>query len=297
MVSLIVTAWKEPKTIGRALYGLLSQARSMGGEFELILVCPDRETYECGARVASGYRSIPFIYIKDPLKGKPFALNLAFRKARGSVLVMTDGDVWIDRGALSKLLEPFSDRAVAGVTGRPVCRNSRDTLWGYWGHMFMDAAHEKRIRTLGKGDFYAMSGYLLAIRISTLIIPSGVLDDVYISCYLNEKGRKIAYAPEARVLVSQPSTWSDWVAQKVRSMSGYQGLQRMFPRTKSIRTLSDDLAFVLFPLTYAHSVKEFLWSILQYPVRLYIWILIYINLKIGRRATDLWVRKRIESTK
>ncbi len=297
MMTLIISAWKEPKTIGKAVYELLSQARVLKEPSELILVCPDRETYEAAARVASGYRSIPFIYIKDPQKGKPFALNLAFKKAKGSIWVLTDGDVWIDKGALEKLIEPFTRSDVYGVTGRPVCRNERNTIWGYWGHLFMDAAHEKRIRTLGRGRFYAMSGYLSAIRTSRITIPSGVLDDVYLSCLLNEKGKKISYAPGARVLVRQPENWKDWISQKVRSVSGYQGLKKMFPHTKAFRKVTDDLAFALFPVFYARNPRELLWSLLQYPVRLWVWTLVALQRFRGKTAADLWIGKRIESTK
>jgi len=161
----------------------------------------------------------------------------------------------------------------------------------------MDAAHEKRIRTLGKGRFYAMSGYLTAIRSTPLVIPAGVLDDVYISCALNEKNKKITYAPGALVLVRQPDNYKDWISQKVRSVSGYQGLKKMFPHTHAIRSFRDDLAFALFPLFYAKSPREFIWSIYQYPVRLWVWILVGIEKLRGRSAADLWIGKRIESTK
>jgi poly-beta-1,6-N-acetyl-D-glucosamine synthase len=297
MISLIVTAWKEPGTIAKAVSNLLSQVREINDTCEFLLVCPDRETYEAASRVVSEYQKIDFIFIKDPQKGKPYALNMAFRKARGSVWVLSDGDVWIGEGALKELVRVFDDPSVGGATGRPLCRNSRDTIWGYWGHMFMDAAHEKRMQTLRNGGFYAMSGYLLAMRARKLTIPAGVLDDVYISCLLKEKGKNIVYVPTAYVHVSQPSNWNDWVSQKVRSMAGYQDIRKIFPQIEAFRTFSGDVAFAMFPLRYARSSKELFWSVLQYPMRLYIWISIYAQLLRGRTAADLWIGKRIESTK
>lgn len=295
MISLILTAWKEPKTVGKAVEMLLSDARKYSLACELLLVCPDRETYEAAVAVAHRYREIPFVYIKDPQRGKPFALNLAFRKAQGAIWVLTDGDVWIEPGALKELVGPFNDPAVGAVTGRPVCRNERSTLWGYWGGMFMDAAHAVRLKTLMRGGFYAVSGYLFAMRRGKVVIPAGVLDDVYLSYYIHETGKKIAYAPEARVLVSQPSSFNDWITQKVRSVAGYQGLDRMFPKSTQMRGLGKDLAHILFPLLYARNLRELWWSLLQYPVRLYIWVSAYIQTLNGRRATEIW--KRVETTK
>ena len=295
MISLIITAWKEPQTIGKAVKALLSQAEELDGEYELLLVCPDRETYEAAARVARDYRKIPFIYLKDPQKGKPYALNMVFQKAKGNVWVLTDGDVWIAPNALRELLRPFDDSSVGGVTGRPVCRNSRTSKWGYWGHLFMDAAHDKRMKTLGKGGFYAMSGYLLALRKDTIKIPPGVLDDVYLSYFVWRKSGKIVYAQSAQVYVSQPSSWKDWRDQKVRSIAGYQKLSIDAGDIPSMRTFVGDLGYALFPLLYARSLRELWWSLLQYPLRLYIWILTALQVKKGARATDIW--KRIESTK
>ncbi|MDD3662033.1 MAG: glycosyltransferase [Candidatus Dojkabacteria bacterium] len=295
MISIILTAWKEPKSAERAARLLVRDASQLVGGSEFILICPDDETREAvrNAVHEEGYE--PAIFLTDPGKGKPYALNMACRRAKGEIIVSTDGDVAIEQGAITKLLEPLSDPAVGGVSGRPVCRNDRKTLWGYWGHLFMDAAHQKRSEMSRKGLSYAMSGYLLAFRNMPVDISEGMLDDVYFSNEVVSRGLRIAYAPEARVFVLQPGNLREWLDQKVRSIAGYQHGVRLRMKNPSERSFRNDLAYVFFPLKYAKGVKELAWSLLQYPVRLYTWGLVWWHTKVRKRsAAGLW--KRVVST-
>jgi len=296
MISIILTAWKEERTIGEALGPLIAQSRALPEKTEIILVCPDEATYRAAMAVVDRLNLKNFLYIKDPRKGKPHALNCAMEKAQGKIIVSTDGDVRIGEGALSELIKPFREVNVGGVTGRPLCVNSKTTLWGYWGHLFMDAAHKKRLETLGKGEFYAMSGYLLAFRNVGLRVPDGVLDDVYFSHELVHRGFVIAYAKNAEVYVKQPSNSRDWLAQKVRSLSGYQDSFNGKKEIKKSRTICGDLRYLLYPLAYAKTVKELWWSIVLYPFRLYTWLVVWWRVRIlGKRSTEMW--ERTESTK
>lgn len=295
MISIIVPAYREEKTIGRAVEAILSQISALKDECELILVCPDEETRSAAEKVVSQFNFQNFVYIKDTPKayggGKIGALNLAFKQARGDIFICTDGDVYVDEGSLSELVKPFEKKRVGGVTGRPVCMNKRDSLFGYWGHMFMDAAHKKRSETLGKGEFYVMSGYLLALRNFKFEIPDGVLDDVYISYKIKDLGYDVAYASDARVVVKQPSNLKDWLKQKVRSVAGDDMLRKYFPNQKESRSIWGDVAYLFFPIQYASSLKEFLWSLLQYPLRLYIWLSSWWKTRIeGKRSSDIWER-------
>lgn len=296
MVSIVLTAWNEEKTIGTCVRQILKNVEHIDEDAELIMVCPDEGTIEVAKKIVEKSNFDKFSYIKDPQKGKPHALNLALKKAKGEIIVSTDGDVWIADGALEALLKAFDRSDVYGVTGRPICTNDRTTMWGYFGHLFIDAAHTRRRETLGKGEFYPMSGYLLAVRNIEWQLPKDVLDDVYFSYKLSEDGRKISYAPNARVFVTQPSTMNDWLKQKVRSISGYRGIARIFPKSPTSRTLIEELRYFLFPIGYARTLREFFWSLLAYPFRLYTWSRVWWTMKVeGKKATDIWYQ--IESTK
>jgi len=100
MISIIITSYKEPKTIGKAIRCIALP------DCEIIQISPDSETLNAGLKVAQELNlGKNFKQIKDPYKGKPHALNMAFKKASGDILVLTDGDVFFDKDAVSILCD------------------------------------------------------------------------------------------------------------------------------------------------------------------------------------------------
>src|SRR5579864_5150477 len=89
LVSCILTAYKEFRTVGRAIEALLEQ--NWPCDYEILVVCPDEAT----AAVVKTYRQrSPRVFLlTDEGKGKPAALNLALTQVRGDICVFTDGDV------------------------------------------------------------------------------------------------------------------------------------------------------------------------------------------------------------
>lgn len=172
-------------------------------------------------------------------------------------------------------------------------------------------------------DFVPMSGYLYAVRFidGLFPIPPDVrAEDAYISKKLVDMGYILGYAPEALAYVRFPKTFGDWLKQKTRSLGGNVQLTRISdcsddllpkastradsPRISSDLTLSNrktsrsikqDLAMLLFPFTFAKTPKEVVWSLMLYPLRLYLWLKIYYNHIFNRYPTGMW--ERIESTK
>lgn len=298
--SLIITAWKEPKTVKTTLEKVFdSKYRNLLDDMEVILVCPDDETRKAGTEIAEQYNFPQFRQITDQQKGKPAALNLALAAAQGEILIFTDGDITLGDKALPALVQPFEDTSVGGVTGRPISADSKDTVFGYWGNLLADGAHHKRSKEFSRNSFYYMSGYLYAIKnIDDLRFPEeSLVDDAWVTLELVRRGFKIKYAPEATVLIKYPQNFSDWIKQKKRSVGGYKKLETKSetPMIKS-RSIVEELKYVVFPITYARNLKEFIYSLLLYPGRLYLWFAIGWQHYIGKKNfKETWVR--IESTK
>ncbi len=294
MITVIITSYKEPKTIGEAIKSIASK------DYEIIQISPDSETLNTGLEVAkkSGIQK-NFKQIKDPCKGKPHALNLAFKEAKGEILVLTDGDVFFEKKAVEELIKPFENKNIGGVSGRPVSRDKEDTMMGYFGHLLSDAAHHKRVNAVKKDAFFPMSGYVMAIRNYNFKLPEDVLsDDAYISHVIANKNKKIAYTPKARAFVKYPTNLDDYYKQKVRSLGGYLQLEEygIIKKEKNTRKFRDELAYFWFPFSYASNIKEFFWSILLFPIRMITWIKIFFDRKIYKKDfKKSWTR--IESTK
>lgn len=290
-VSILITAYHEAQTVGRALQALCSQ--KLQSESEIIVICPDEETRQAARRVG-GIKTI-----QDPASGKPAALNLGLGEAKGSIIVMTDGDVWVAEDALAHLLKPFADPGVGAVSGRPISISPRSTILGYWSHLLTDAgAHAEREQRDARRQFMVCSGYLYAIRAGLIEkIPEDALaEDAVVSQIIAEKGYRVRYAPEARVHVQYPTTYHDWLIQKVRSTGGYA--QPVIARSPlQMRSFQHEAtAGLLRVLAYPRSPREFLWTLLLMGARLHLWLLVFWSVRVQHKPLkELW--KRAESTK
>jgi len=290
-LSILVTAYREPATVGRALDALIGQVDA--AQSEVFLICPDEPTAQVGAR----YPQVTVL--RDAGRGKPAALNLGFEHARGEIVVMTDGDVWIEEGALAALLKPFDDPRVGAVSGRPVSISPRDTMLGYWSHVLTDAgAHAERSLRDARGEFLVCSGYLYAVRAALIDpIPEDALaEDAVVSHSIAEQGFCVRYTQDSRVFVRYPATYRDWLIQKVRSAGGYAQPVIAHSRFQMRSFRREATAGPLRALSYACNAREIVWTILLAAARLHLWLLVFWRVRIHRQPlARLW--QRVETTK
>ncbi|MGD2164992.1 MAG: glycosyltransferase [Anaerolineae bacterium] len=292
-LSVVITAFREAGTIGQAIEAFLGQLPDDG---EIIVVCPDPET----TAVVDGYadRTPVVRHAADPQRGKPTALNAGLEAAEGDIVVLSDGDVVIDDDALAPLVGPFQDSDVGAVSGHPISVNPRDTQMGYWSHVLTDGIHQMRMTRDRAGRFLLCSGYLFAFRRRLVQeVPSDALaEDAVISHYIARQGHRIRYAPEARVYVRYPTSYGDWLRQKVRSAGGYA---QKYVRQSRVRMRSPWLEVktgARLALAYPQDFREFGWTLLLFGGRIHLWLLVLIKVRLLRRPLDtLW--KRVESTK
>lgn len=312
MITVIITSWKEPKTIGKCIKCIAdSKYSGISKPFEILQISPDAETLDAGKQAAKELQlsRTEYIQIQDPRKGKPYALKLAIKEAKGDILIFTDGDTYFGKDAVKYLLEPFQNEIVGGVSGRPISIDSKKDMFGYWGHLLSDAAHDRRISTINsrKGNYYVsnktsfpMSGYIMATRKYDFNIPQNVLsDDAFISYFIRNIGKEIAYAPNAKSYVKYPTNLNDYYKQKVRSLGGFTQLERLgvFKKDKQSRNFFIELKYTFFVLRYAGNIKELIWSILLFPVRLITWIRILWERVLLKKEMAKTGWERIESTK
>jgi cellulose synthase/poly-beta-1,6-N-acetylglucosamine synthase-like glycosyltransferase len=292
-LSLLITSYLEPHTIGRAIEACLAQ---LTPDDELLVICPDPET----TAVVLSYqqRDTRVKHIPDQRRGKPAALNLGLSHAKHDLVVLTDGDVYIHPHALAQLLTHFQDETVGAVTGRPISDSPRDTLLGYWSHLLVDAAHHTRLQRDTYGAFLLCSGYLFAYRKSLMpVIPEDALaEDAVISHKIAEMGYRIRYAPLAEVYVKYPTTYADWLKQKVRSAGGYA---QSYISQSPVQMRSAKLEIrdgTAFALRYPRNWRERAWTIALFMARAHLWALVYWRVRIKKRPlTELW--QRVTTTK
>jgi cellulose synthase/poly-beta-1,6-N-acetylglucosamine synthase-like glycosyltransferase len=293
MLSVLITAFREAATVGRAIEAFLPQ---LGAGAEILVVCPDPATTAVVADYAARYPAVR--HVTDPQRGKPAALNVGLKAARGDMVVLSDGDVVVAEDTLAALLAPFEDPQVGAVSGHPVSVSPRDTLLGYWSHLLTEGVHQIRLARDRAGQFLFCSGYLFAFRRALIEhVPEDALaEDAVMSQLIASQGHRIRYAPQARVFVKYPLTYRDWLRQKVRSAGGHA---QDYVRKSPLRMRSAWLEMVngtRLALGYPRGRREFLWTLLLFAARLHLWLLVFINVRLLRRPlAALW--QRVETTK
>lgn len=292
MISIIITSYNEPRTIGKSIERIL--ANNLDCAYEILITAPDKETLDVAKKYSKKHRFIRTL--KDYGKGKSAALNLAVSKARGDILVLTDGDVYIDRNSLKPLIDAFKDKTTGAISGNPVSINPKNTMFGYWAYVLTSIANETRINAQKYKKRFFCSGYLFAIRKSLFSkLPEGLLsEDGFISSRVYSKGYLIRYSENSKVYVKYPTTFRDWIIQKKRSAGGYNQIKKL--TGMSLRSFGSESlgAFGLFK--YLSNLSEVIWLIELFLARLYLWAVIYRDITIKKKShKEIW--KRVESTK
>ena len=258
MISIIITAYKETKTIGKAITAFIDN--KIKQDYEILAVCPDEDTTKVIKYYERKYKNVK--HIKDQGIGKPAALNNAFKLARGNILILSDGDVYVSNNAVNELLTILKQEKTGAVTGRPVSISPRTTMLGYWSHLLTDAgAHLTRLERGRKGKFIVASGYLFAMKRLFDRIPEDALaDDAVMSHMIWQKGYRIGYAENALVYVKYPETFNDWILQKKRSTGGYKQIKEIFGnKVPRMRSFKNEIIYGTWKaLTYPKSPPEVL---------------------------------------
>lgn len=293
-ITVLITAFKEPN-IAKAIESALNQKTEY--KYEIIVSAPDKPTLDIARQYSKKNKNIKIM--KDPGKGKSFALNLAFSKINADILILTDGDVYVGKDSIQEIVKLFSDERIGCVCARPVPQEARDTLFGYWAHFLFDSAHKIRKKAFENNYFLECSGYLFAYRKKIINkIPLDVSEDTVIPYIFKQKGYDIGYAEKAEVYVKNPDNLRDWIKQKTRTHKAHEKLHlyvdtKNIPRVKSFKTESKGIFSLL---KYPKNIKEFFWTIELIFARLYTWIKYFFETKLfNKKYTDAW--ERVESTK
>src|SRR3989344_3053784 len=162
MLHIIITAYGEPKATEKAVRCILDQDLPVNTK---IIVCdpfPDVKTYiekKFGNKIE---------FFVDPDEGKSTALNIIFNNIWSEniddIIMMTDGDVFLEKNSVREIISKFKDKKVGVVCGHPVPLNDKNTKYGFWAHFQFHCMNLIRKTFAVKDKFFETSGYLWAIR-------------------------------------------------------------------------------------------------------------------------------------
>jgi len=289
MISIIITSFEDKELAERAVRAVLNQ--NVKEKYEVIFVNPKKDVEEY-------LRKYKINFFRDPGRGKSYALNLVFKKVKGDILILTDGDVFIGKNSINHIIDAFKDEKVGCVAGRVVSLNSKNNMLGYWGHLLFNAGANKiRKKLSNENKFLECTGYLFAFRNMIKEIPLDVAEDSIIPYYFYKKGFKIKYVENAKVYVKNPTNLKDFIKQRKRTANSHVKLKKYAKDFPSVKSFKNEVLFgSLSALGYAKNLKEFIWTIILFKVRLYIWISLFMNnIFKNKEYSDNW--ERVESAR
>lgn len=298
MIHIIITSFNEPRATLRAVKSFLNQ--KIEHNFKIIVVDPFMETEKFLKKKLKDKRVSFFL---DPGEGKSYALNLLFQeiysKNKEDVIILSDGDVYVSENSVLEIMNAFKNPMIGCMTGKPVSIDSRREKYGYWSHLLFDGIDNARKKFNKKKRFFECSGYLFAMRNGVIMdFPMEVSEDSIIPYLFWKKGYKIHYADKMEVYVKNPSTWEDWIAQKIRNIKGHENLNKIAPKMPRTKSFFNEIKYGWhFLFIYPKNVREFIWTLQLYLARLYLYYRAFLEIRKKKTYSDGWRETEINSTK
>lgn len=259
-VSIIMAARNEAENLPRKLANLNTLAYP--AHLLEIIIVSDGSTDSTNAILTRNAESDPrLVPILLPSSGgKALALNAAFARATGDLLLFLDLRQVVAPHAVAALAGNFADPTVGAVSGELLLLDvegapAGDALGLYW-------RIEKLVRRLesATGSVVGVTGAIYAIRREFFTpLPAGlILDDVLVPMQVARTGHRVLFEPRAiatdRIFAQPGKEFS----RKVRTLTGNYQLLKLAPWLLSpagnpllFRFLSHKLARLAVPVLLA----------------------------------------------
>lgn len=276
-VSIVVPVYNEEKTIAGKLRNLLEIDYPVD-KMEIIVV--DDGSTDKTADVTQLFmkNGVKMLRQRDR-KGKIFALNLAFPRSHGDVLITTDADVRTPKSILKEVMPYFADRKVGAVCASQVLVNvdeSRSTLTESRFQRFYTLLRQ---RESAVDSTIVFNGEFTAIRKELLdqIPAEAGVDDVEIPIMVRKKGYRCVLIHEAVFYDFAPSKFKIRWKQKITRS---QGIIKALWRHKEIlfNTKYGIYGKIIYPVEFFMNI---LCPYLLFSTILFGLLLLITNLQIG----------------
>ncbi len=240
-VALLIAAWNEEDFIAEKL--LDTRALDYPAGRLTVYLITDGSTDRTTAIARDfdmGPDRVLIVEHRDGRSGKQAAIDRVLPTVTAPIVVFTDANTYLNRGAIRNLVRHYKDERVAAVAGeKRIMRKAIDAAAGageglYW-----------RIESTLKrwdSEFHTVvgaAGELFSVR-RVLIppVPHGILvEDFYTTMKLCEAGYRVAYAPDAYAEETSSANVAEEMKRKVRIAAG--GLQAAGHLTGLLNPFSD----------------------------------------------------------
>jgi cellulose synthase/poly-beta-1,6-N-acetylglucosamine synthase-like glycosyltransferase len=230
-VSIVVPAYNEKEGIEAAVRSFVASHHPV----EVVVV--DDGSTDGTADIVEGLGLPQVTVVRQQNAGKPAALNHGVLVARHDVVVLVDGDTRFEPETVGRLVQPFADPRVGGVSGNAKVGNRRGVL-GRWQHIeyVMGFNLDRRLYDVLQ-CMPTVPGAVGAFRRRTLQDVGGVSDDTLaedtdLTAAVVRAGWRVVYEQGARAWTEAPATWGQLWKQRYRWC--YGTLQAMWKHRRAV---------------------------------------------------------------
>ncbi len=233
-VTLLITAYNEQAVIADKLENSL--ALTYPRDRLQILVAADGSN-DRTAEIVRAYagRGVELSY-SPPRQGKMAAINRAWPRVRGEIVVFSDANNCYEPDTLKELVVPFANPEVGAVSGAKVIRRGDGALGEseglYWKYESFIKEQETRL-----GCCTGVAGEILAIRRALFEAPPDniINDDFYMAMRLVQRGYSVFYNPRAVSSERISLSAQDEITRRARIIAGRYQAIALAPRLLPLR--------------------------------------------------------------
>lgn len=222
-LSIVMAVYNEEKNIKTILSELVSQ--SFDRNVKEIIVVSSGSTDKTDEIVKSNRSPLITLIRESSRNGKVSALKKAAPLVRGDVVLLIDGDVYIDNDFIKECFSCIYSNKIP-CTGKVVPVQISSRFFYGLSKVSCDAWNALRDKCSKAGKFLYPSGYTLLMARQDFVESIGEIsdtiinDDGQLSYILYQKGITFHYSDNLRVYVTFPQSFKDFFRQKVRTRMG-----------------------------------------------------------------------------
>jgi len=226
-LSIIIPCYNEGETIERTVKSVLEGGYTNLKKIIVVDDCSKDNSYEIIKSLAKKYPKVIAVQTPKNTGNAAGSKNYGAKFADTELIGFTDGDSFIEKGAIGKTVGFFNDEKVGSVTSSVLVYNKNNFLEKVQSVEYKVIKFSRKLLEF-IDSIYVTPGPLGVFRKSAFDKIGGfdeknLTEDIEITWHLQAEGYKIKMAVPARVYTVAPSKFKDWIKQRNRWNIG--GLQ------------------------------------------------------------------------
>ena len=221
-ITIIIPTHNEEKTIGLKLENLSTVAYPK--EKMQVILADDASTDNTIKEALKFLNQHPEMSVEilneTKRRGKSGVLNIALKRAKHDIVVMSDADAFWVQNILTETLPYLADPSVGAVIGRQKVLNSNQSWVTQIEENYLNLTFE--VIRLGESKIHStiiFHGLFGAYKRNVLREFNHETDDSGTALDIVQKGARTIFIPEATCFDMSPITWKSLVSTKLRRAS------------------------------------------------------------------------------